>query len=127
MWCSWDKETKIWLAHLASVEQTDETCLTGSLLKAFLALEDDSEDLDAFVAVDERDDIQFTEESLKCSWDICMQEVLTVIYSKGSEGPEMIKRFHATECRKEESVLHMFHTKISHFELWGKFGIHIDI
>lgn len=65
-----------------------QTCLTGSLLKALLALEDDSEDLDAFVTLDERDDIQFTEESLKCSWDICMQEVLTVIYSKGSEGPK---------------------------------------
>lgn len=48
MWCSWDKETKTCLAHLPFVEQTDETCLTGSLLKAFVALEDDSEDLDAF-------------------------------------------------------------------------------
>lgn len=71
-----------------SLRKTDEKCLTGSLLKLFSALEDDSEDLDAFVALDERNDIQFTEESLKCSWDICMQEVLTDIYSKGSEGPE---------------------------------------
>lgn len=87
-------------------EKTDETCLTGSLLKACLALGDDSEDLDAFVALDERDDIQFTEESLKCSRDICMQEVLTVFYSKGNEGPEVKigrrEKLHATECRRGE-------------------------
>lgn len=98
---------------MPSVEQTDETCLTGSRLKAFLTLEDDSEDLDAFLAVDERDDIQFTEESVKCTGDIGMQKVLTVVYSKGSEGPEL----HVTECRREESPLKIFDIDFSHFEL----------
>lgn len=66
--------------------KTDEKCLTGSLLKLFSALEDDSEDLDAFVALHERNDIQFREESLKCSWDICMQEVLTESTGRAVKG-----------------------------------------
>lgn len=64
---------------MSSMAETGMTCLIGSLLKAFLVLEDDSEVLDAFVALDESDDIQVTKASVKCSWDICMQEALTDI------------------------------------------------